>query len=209
MKKTTKSILVISILFFEVNPFCWEDLHEIMMYFININVLQYHTLGQGEDDLQTLAATAIDGQCGDERRFLATIAITLCTLFLFGLSLVEVVQLTKRGWRYFKDPDNYFQLALYILAIIFIVSNDSWCSTHWQWQIGAFAVFLSWINFILILKYIPYTAVPINMFVSICVKFLKMIFLPLLLVLAFGIPFYMVFSTEVSCLGYAMVHILI
>ena len=119
----------------------------------------------------------------------------------------------KRGWRYFKDPDNHFQLALYTLTLIFIVSfvkgNECWCSAHWQWQIGAFAVFLSWINFILILKYIPYTAVPINMFVSICVKFLKMIFLPLLLVLAFGIPFYMVFSTEVSCLGCAMVHILI
>ena len=179
-----------------------------MMYFININVLRYHTSGQGEDDLQTLAATGIDGQCGDEWKILATTAITLCTLFLFGLSLVEVVQLTKRGWRYFKDPDNYFQLALYILAIIFIVSNDSWCSTHWQWQIGAFAVFLSWINFIFMLKYIPYTAVPINMFVSICVKFLKMIFLPLLLVLAFGIPFYMVFMTEVSCLGCAMAHII-
>ena len=73
-----------------------------------------------------------------------------------------------------------------------------------QWQIGALAVFLSWLNFIFILKYMPYTAVPINMFLSICVTFLKVIFLPIVLILAFGIPFYMVFvhttsSSKVSC----------
>ena len=161
--------------------------------------------------MQTLAATAIDGQSGGERRFLAKTSITSCILFLFGLSLVEVLQIVKRGLRYFKNLNNYIQLALYTLTLIFIVSfvkdNECWCSAPWQWQIGAFAVFLSWLNFIFMLKYISYTAVPINMFVSICVKFLKMIFLPLLLVLAFGIPFYMVFVTEVSCLGCAMAHI--
>jgi len=113
----------------------------------------------------------------------------------------------NRGLRYFKDLDNYFQLALYILTLIFIVSlvksNDNWCSTPWQWQIGALAVFFSWVNFIFILRYISYTAGPINMFLSICVAFLKLIFLPILLILAFGIPFYMVF-VKVSCLGCAV-----
>ena len=47
----------------------------------------------------------------------------------------------------------------------------------WEWQIGAFAVFFSWIDFIFILKYISYTAIPINIFLSTCVKFLELIFL--------------------------------
>ena len=112
----------------------------------------------------------------------------------------------NRRWRYFEDSDNYFQLALYLSTVIFIFgfSDECWCSTPWQWQIGAFAVFLSWLNFIFILKYMPYTAVPINMFLSICVTFLKLIFLPIVLILAFGVPHYMVFvrttsSSEVSC----------
>ena len=129
-------------------------------------------------------------------RFLAAAAIALCILSFIGL-LVEFQQLMNRGLRYVKDPDNYFQLALYILTLIFIVSllmgNDNWCSTPWQWQIGALAVFLSWFNFIFILKYLSYTAGQINMFLSICVAFLRLIFLPILLILAFGIPFYMVF----------------
>ena len=143
-------------------------------------------------------------QSEGDRRFLAATAILLQFLSSTGL-MVEAVQFWMRGWKYFNDFDNYFQLALYTLTIIFIRSfhNECWCSTPWQWQIGAFAVFVSWIDFIFILKYIPYTAVPINIFLSICVKSLELIFLLLVLILAFGVPFYMVFvrttsSSEVS-----------
>ena len=105
------------------------------------------------------------------------------------------------------NPDNCFQWVLHTLTLIFMVSllngNECWCSTPWQWQIGAFSVFFSWLNFIFVLKYMPYAASPINMFLSICVAFLRLIFLPILLILAFGVPFYMVF-VKVSCLGCAM-----
>ena len=116
---------------------------------------------------------------------------------------MEVLQLIKRRWRYFKDVDNYFQLALFSSTIIFICGFDKeyWCSTPGQWQIGAVAVFLSWLNFIFIFKYMPYgIAGPINMFLSISVTFLRLILLPILLLLAFGVPHYMVFvRTQVSC----------
>ena len=86
-----------------------------------------HTLDQSEGD----------------RRFLAATAVLLHFLSSTGF-MVEAVQLWLRRWNYFKDLDNYFQLALYTLIIIFILAfnNECWCSTHWQWQIGAFAVFL-------------------------------------------------------------------
>ena len=138
------------------------------------------------------------GQNQDALVVTANLLICLSYLGLFGESL----QLIDRSWRYFKDFDNCLQLALYISTVIFIhgFDNECWCSTFWQWQIGAFAVFLSWLNVILVLKYMPFTAIPINMFLSICVKFLNMIYLPLLLLLAFGVPHYMVFvRTKVSC----------
>ena len=132
-------------------------------------------------------------------RILAVADDVLCLLSIIGY-LVEFLQLVNRGRRYFWDFDNYLQLALYTLTIIFIenLDNECWCSTSLRWQIGAFAVFLSWVNFIFVLKYMPYTAIPINMFLSICVAFLRLIFLPVVLILAFGIPFYMVF-VKVSC----------
>ena len=141
------------------------------------------------------------GQSGSKLWFLAATAYLLYILSILGF-LMEVVQLVERKWKYFEDSDNYFQLALYISTVIFIrgFDNECWCSNTWQWQIGALAVFLSWFNFIFILKYMSYTAIPINMFLRVCVKFLKMIFLPIVLILAFGVPHYMVFvRTKVSC----------
>ena len=108
--------------------------------------------------------------------------------------LLEFWQLKLRRLKYLRDANNYFQLALYIMTSIFIFDFDEcWCAATWQWQIGALAVFLSWFNFILVLRSMPHAAVPINIFLSICVTFLKLIFLPIMLVLAFGIPFYMIF----------------
>ena len=145
------------------------------------------------------------GQSGSERRFLAAAATALYFFSCIGI-VVEAVQFRMRSWKYFHHSDNYFRLALYssIVNFIYGFDNECWCSTPNQWQIGAFTVFLSWLNLIFILKYMPYTAIPINMFVSICVTFLKLIFLPIVLILAFGVPFYMVFvrtasSSEVSC----------
>ena len=156
--------------------------------------------------MQIPAAATTIGQSADNRKILAITAFFLCILSSIGL-LVEVLQLKNRCRRYFQNADNYFQLASYSLTFIFIVSllmgNDNWCSTPGQWQIGAFAVFLSWVNLLFILKYMPYTAIPINRFLSICVAFLKLIFLPIVLILAFSTPFYMVF-VKVSCLGCAI-----
>lgn len=139
------------------------------------------------------------GQSGDDRRYLTAAAILLYLCSLLGLG-IELVQMIQRKCQYWLELDNYFQMSLYLLTIIFVsgFGNDCWCAPSWQWQIGAFSVFLGWFNFILILKDMPCTAIPINMFISICITFLKLIFLPILLVLSFGIPFYMVFVRTAS-----------
>ena len=140
------------------------------------------------------------GHAEGDWKFLAATAIFLYMLSLIGF-MVEVFQFWMRGWRYFNDSDNYFQLALYTLTIIFIhgFHNECWCSTHGQWQIGVSAVFLSWFNFIFAFKYMPYTDIPINMFSSIFFRFLKTIYLKIGLILVSGVPFYMVFfQTRVS-----------
>ena len=82
----------------------------------------------------------------------------------------------------------------FVLTIIFVFGflNDCWCSPPWQWQIGALAVFMAYINFILMLKGMPLFGVFINMLLNIVITFIKLIYLPLMLILAFAIPFYMV-----------------
>ena len=134
------------------------------------------------------------GQSEDDRRYLGLTAYLICLLSIFGL-VMKLIQFYKEGRRYLKDSDNYFQLALYCSTIIFIYGfdNECWCSTNWQWQIGALTVFLSWFYVIFIFKHMPLFAIPLNMFRSYYVRFLKLIYLPVALILAFGILFYMVF----------------
>ena len=141
----------------------------------------------------------IIGQSGDDRRYLTAAAIILYLYLLLGLG-IELEQMILMGYQYWLEFDNYFQLSTYLLTIIFVsgFGNDCWCAPSWQWQIGAFSVFLAWFNFIFILKDMPCTAIPIHMFISICITFLKLIYLPLLLVLSFAIPFYTVFVRTAS-----------
>ena len=86
----------------------------------------------------------------------------------------------------------------FFLTIIFVFGfwNDCWCAPPWQWQIGTLAVFLAYISIILLLKGIPIVGVPINMLLNIVITFLKLIYLPVLLILAFGIPFHMLFVRD-------------
>lgn len=121
----------------------------------------------------------------------------MCGLLL----LIEVMQFIYRRIKYFEQFENYFQVTSFILTIIFIApgfANNCWCAYNWQWQIGAVALCLGWVNLIILLKDIPWTAIKINMFISICSTFLKVLFLPLFLLPAFALPFYMVFVRKAS-----------
>ena len=85
-----------------------------------------------------------------------------------------------------------------VLTIIFVFgfANDCWCAPPWQWQIGALAVFLAYILFILQLGGMPSFGVYIHMLVNIVITFVKLVFLPFFLILSFAIPFYMLFVRE-------------
>ena len=145
--------------------------------------------------MKAYSLPACVGQSAADRGFLvgaAGLILFLCGVLLF----IEVVQLFQRRFKYFKEFDNYFQVVLFLLTIIFVgpgFANDCWCAHNWQWQIGALTLCLGWFNLIILLKDIPWTAIPINMFMNICFTFLKVLFLPLLLLFAFALPFYMVF----------------
>ena len=94
----------------------------------------------------------------------------------------------------------FVRAGVFLLTIIFVFGfwNDCWCAPPWQWQIGALTLFMAYINILLTLKRMPILGVPITMLLNIVVTFIKLIYLPVLLILAFAIPFYMVFVRQVS-----------
>ena len=88
------------------------------------------------------------------------------------------------------------EVALFACSFIFVwvFHFDCLCPRNWQWQIGVVAVFLGWIDLIVFISKFPLTGIYVLMFVKILYTFLRMLTLSILLVVAFGLTFYLAFT---------------
>ena len=129
-------------------------------------------------------------------RVLAVLIILLCIFFL----VPQVIPIWIFHSRHTMTAVTFafIRFLSIVLTIIFVsgFANDCWCAPPWQWQIGALAVFLAYILFILQLGGMPYFGVYIHMLVNIVITFVELVFLPFFLILSFAIPFYMLFVRE-------------
>ena len=127
-------------------------------------------------------------------------AAVVVIISVFGRLLVELVQCQKTRFRYFQNFENYIELLAYLSSVIFVshFGTNCWCPTNWQWQLGAFGVFLAWFILILFLKRVPLLGIYVLMFNAILHSFLKFALIAFLFVVAFCIAFYMILYKAVS-----------
>ena len=120
-------------------------------------------------------------------------AAGICIIFDIIYLTLEVIQLVRRRLKYLQEKENYIQVVLNVLALLFVfpIGHDDWILPSWRWQIGAIAIFFGWLNCIILLKNMPYFGVSITMLFSVYYNFISLIYLPILLILTFGFPFYM------------------
>ena len=133
-------------------------------------------------------------------RFAATLLLVYCGV----RSVTELLQFIQRRIDYLTEPENYMEVLMIFSTFIFAITGqaqDCFCLSGFAWQFGALAVFLAWIDLVLYLKKLPLTGIPINMLQSVVLTFLKLIYLPAILIIAFAIPFYMLFSRVSSISG--------
>ena len=134
-------------------------------------------------------------------------AVFLILLSLFYLS-IETVQVLRRRKQYLTEGENYIQVLTFLFSMIFVsgFGNECWCAPSWQWQFGAIALFLAWFNLIILLKDMPFTGIPINMLFNICLTFVGLVFLPVLLIISFALPFYMLFVRDVESVDVSSIY---
>ena len=120
---------------------------------------------------------------------------------------MEFIQFLEHPGHYFLSRENWLELFLYSFTLIFMSSlrRSCVCPKPWQWQIGALAVFLAWIHLSIFVRKLPQFGLYIIMFEDIVLTFVKIAIPALLLVLAFSMAFYMMFSVPsilfaVSCI---------
>lgn len=91
----------------------------------------------------------------------------------------------------------FYKLLLYAFSIIFVFiffNKPCACLFFWQWQIGVLATFMAWINILFFISKFPLVGIYSIMLSRVFLTFLKVALLASLLVIAFGISFYMAFS---------------
>lgn len=88
-----------------------------------------------------------------------------------------------------------FIFVFSVCSILFMAvsPNDCFCPHRRQWQLGTVAVFLSWISFIVYISDLPSIGFNLKILWTIIYRFLTVALLAVLLLLAFGFAFYMVF----------------
>ena len=138
---------------------------------------------------------------GGRRAFLIFSSIILILSALLSLLIsgytLYVAKLTVFKQTRFRV---LFEAILPILIFLYVIGygNDEWCAQRWQWNVGAFCTCLSWLTLLVTLKGFRLTAEPINMLFRIIKNFMRLIYVPILLIAAFALPFYMLFTIPVS-----------
>ena len=108
--------------------------------------------------------------------------------------VIELYQIRSHVLKYFFSPTNYMEISFYVATIVFVSNFQLHCLPSWVWQLGALCIFLSWFNFILFLSEQPAVGIYVVMFQDMIKTFMKLSPMAILLVLAFGQPFFMLLS---------------
>ncbi|KAI8787326.1 transient receptor potential cation channel subfamily A member 1 [Biomphalaria glabrata] len=127
---------------------------------------------------------------------------TVCLWFMMFYSCLniikEVVHICIMKLRYFADIGNGLEWTLYITCSVFVLPFLLDMSFHWQWEAGAFAVFLAWFNCLVILKRFDFFGIYVVMFLEILRTLVQVLCVFSILIIAFGLSFYILLSIEES-----------
>ncbi len=122
-----------------------------------------------------------------------TVALVLASLRL----IMELYQLyRKKVVGYFNDWVNWFELTEYISIIIFLVSverSGCFCPQTWEWEVGVVSLALSWVVLVAWLQAMHWIGIYVTIMIRIIVSFARVAIFGVLLVVGFGLTFYLLF----------------
>ncbi|KAJ8413411.1 hypothetical protein AAFF_G00094070 [Aldrovandia affinis] len=132
-----------------------------------------------------MASTALDKQCYS----LSVCMFLVLTLNLYAIGK-EVVQIVQQRLNYFRDISNGLDWAAAVCSIMFVIPLLLNVDGNLHWQAGAYAVLVSWVNFLLYLQRFENFGIYVVMFGEIMKTFVSIIMLFFFLMLAFALSFY-------------------
>lgn len=123
----------------------------------------------------------------------------------------EVIRCKYSVRDYFQTFQNYVEVVLFPLSIVYVFAfaDVCGCPKDWQWQIGIFVVFLAWIDLIIILSEFPKTGIYVIIFKEIFLTFMEMLLsFGTLLVFAYSIILFMMFFNPLATVRTKIIYVL-
>ncbi|XP_049946410.1 transient receptor potential cation channel subfamily A member 1 [Schistocerca serialis cubense] len=125
-------------------------------------------------------------------------AMYICAVSILtyiGLSTMrEVFQLYQQRWRYLLDPSNFVSWLLYVSATMMVIPVFSGNFDDLQLSCASVTVFLSWFNLLLYLQRFDQVGIYVVMFLEILQTLIKVLIVFSILIIAFGLAFYILLS---------------
>ncbi|XP_018323110.1 transient receptor potential cation channel subfamily A member 1 [Agrilus planipennis] len=125
--------------------------------------------------------------------FMYTGAVVI-TVYLMVNTIREVIQIYQQKYNYFLDPTNLVSWMLYISATITVIPLSSSSVTELQFSCASLTVFLSWFNLLLLLQRFDQVGIYVVMFLEILQTLIKVLLVFSILIIAFGLAFYILMS---------------
>ncbi|XP_046587542.1 transient receptor potential cation channel subfamily A member 1 [Neodiprion lecontei] len=132
------------------------------------------------DDFKTTTAMSVS----------ATVTMIYVTLSVFR----ELLQLYQQRWKYLLDPTNLVSWLLYISSSIMVVPIFIGRLDEIQFSCASITVFLSWFNLLLLLQRFDQVGIYVVMFLEILQTLIKVFLVFSILIIAFGLSFYILLS---------------
>ncbi|XP_065074384.1 transient receptor potential cation channel subfamily A member 1 isoform X2 [Ochlerotatus camptorhynchus] len=134
-------------------------------------------------------------------------------IYIFCNALREILQAYQQKWHYLIEPINLVSWILYISALIMVLPmfNNGLCYSG-NFSAASVTVFLSWFNLLLFLQRFDQVGIYVVMFLEILQTLIKVLTVFSILIIAFGLAFYILLSkvsrtadTQVNHLSFASI----
>ncbi|XP_060133733.1 transient receptor potential cation channel subfamily A member 1 isoform X1 [Zootoca vivipara] len=124
--------------------------------------------------------------------------VCMCLVFIMSLFGIckEIIQLFQQKLKYLLDYSNLLDWTIYTTNIIFVSSLFIQLPVRLQWECGAIAIFLSWMNFLLYLQRFENYGIYVVMFWEILRTLIRIIIVFFFLMLAFGLSFHVLLGSQ-------------
>ncbi|NXO12235.1 TRPA1 protein, partial [Oriolus oriolus] len=124
--------------------------------------------------------------------------VCMCLVLIMSLLGIckEIFQLIQQKLKYLLDYSNLLDWTIYTTSIVFVSSLFINTPAHLQWECGAIAVYLSWMNFLLYLQRFENYGIYVVMFWEILRTLIRIAVVFFFLILAFGLSFFVLLGSQ-------------